>query len=740
MKTDDGEDIPAKYSEYLDVFAKKGTETLPPHDEKRDHAIDIEPGTNTLPHCRICKLSELELATLKAYIKTNLDKGFIQRSSSPAAAPILFVKKKDGGLRLCVDYRALNAVTIKNRYPLPLISEILDRVRNAKIYTKLDLRDAYHLIRIREGDEYKTAFRTRYGQFEFRVMPFCLTNAPSTFQSYINECLRPFLDDFTICYLDDILIYSNTPEEHEQHVKKVLACLREFGLYCKAAKCEFGVKKVGFLGFVITPDGVGMEGDRVASIEDWPTPTSVKDVQVFLGFTNCYRRFIRKYAKVTTPISNLLRKTEGKWEWTRDADRGFQKLKRLFSDAPLMQHFDPQKPIIFHRDASGYAIAGILNQYDGFGTLHPVSFYSRKCTPAEQNYDTYDRELLAIVESFRNWRHYLEGAKYPILVRCDHKNLEYFTTTKMLSRRQARWSETLSSYDFKVEHLEGKKNPADGPSRRPDYEVDYSRPVTNLLATLAACHTDQQDDFLPAIRAGQKKDKLAQDTIASIASTSDLDTKWKMALDLLAWEGRIYVPDVDSLRTRVISRYHDNPESGHFGALRTLELLSREFFWPNMELTVRKYVKGCEVCHRVKAPRHAKYGPNLSILIPDRPWQGLTMDFVTDLPKSTACDYMSIAVIIDRLTKYAIYLPCRKDLDSPELAKMFFEHVMCKHGIPDHIITDRGTQFTSRFWKRVCSYLTVDHRLSTAFHPQTDGQTERQNQTMEQYLRGIHQL
>ena len=164
------------------------------------------------------KLSELELATLKAYMEMNLDKGFIQRSSSPAAAPILFVKKKDGSLRLCVDYRALNAVTIKNRYPLPLISEILDRVRHAKIYTKLDLRDAYHLIRIREGDEYKTAFRTRYGQFEYRVMPFGLTNAPSTFQSYIDECLRPYLDDFTVFYLDDILIYAKTPQEHEQHV------------------------------------------------------------------------------------------------------------------------------------------------------------------------------------------------------------------------------------------------------------------------------------------------------------------------------------------------------------------------------------------------------------------------------------------------------------------------------------------------------------------------------------------
>jgi hypothetical protein len=250
------------------------------------------------------------LRTLKAYIEANLANGFIQRSSSPAAAPILFAKKKDGGLRLCVDYRALNLATVKNRYPLPLISEMLDRVREARIFTKLDLRGAYNLIRIKEGDEYKTAFRTRYGQFEYRVMPFGLTNAPATFQSYIDDCLRPYIDDFAVCYLDDILIYSTNEKEHEEHVRQVLQRLKEFGLYCKAEKCQFGVSEVGFLGFVITHDGVGMESDRIATIEDWPTPKSMRDVQVLLGFTNFYQRFIRKYAKVTLPLTELLKKAD----------------------------------------------------------------------------------------------------------------------------------------------------------------------------------------------------------------------------------------------------------------------------------------------------------------------------------------------------------------------------------------------------------------------------------------------
>jgi hypothetical protein len=738
VETDDGHRIPAVYAEYLGVFSKAKAETLPPH-RAVDHAIDLEPGTQ-LPYGRIYNLSETELHALKAYIEQNLANGFIQRSTSAAAAPIVFSKKKDGGLRICVDYRALNKITVKNRYPLPLISEMLDRMRDATVFTKLDLRGAYNLIRIREGDEYKTAFRTRYGQFEYRVMPFGLTNAPATFQSYMDECLGEYLDDFAVCYLDDILIYSKNPEEHEEKVKLVLARLAEFGLYCKTSKCEFSVSEVNFLGFMISANGIAMEPDRIVSIEQWPTPACVKHVQILLGFTNFYRRFIRRYAKLTAPISDLLKKTSEKWEWTRAAELAFQKLKNAFTEAPILQHFDPAKPITLQTDASGFAIAGILNQYDGYGILRPVAFYSRKCSPAEQNYDTYDRELLAIVESFKYWRHYLEGAKYRILVKCDHKNLEYFMTSKVLSRRQARWAEVLSAYDFHIEHLDGKANPADGPSRRPDYEEGYNRPFQRLLATLPI---DDNPDLMADIISAQQSDDLACDIRAKLQlasenpQPSDELNEWRVINGALTYEGRIYVPNHELLRSRVISLCHDNPESGHFGILKTTELVSRNFYWPVMDITVKKYVTACEVCHRVKAPRHARHGTNMPIDPPYRPWEGLTMDFVTDLPESTASGYTGILVVVDRLTKYAIYLPCRKDVDSPELARMFFEHVICQHGIPDNIISDRGTQFLSRFWRRVCEHMSIDHRASTSFHPQTDGQTERQNQTMEQYLRAF---
>jgi len=337
-----------------------------------------------------------------------------------------------------------------------------------------------------------------------------------------------------------------------------------------------------------------MESARIFTIEDWPTPESVGDVQVLLGFANFYRRFIRKYAKVTAPISNLLKtQGSGKWEWTRDAELAFQKLKTAFTEALILQHFNPQKPIILRTDASGFAIAGILNQFDGFGILCLVNFYSRECSPAEQNYETYDRELLAIVETMKQWRHYLEGADPKVLIQCDHKNLEYFQTSKVLSRRQARWAESLSSYDFVIEHLEGKKNPADGPSRWPDYDIGYERPTARLLATLATNTVEPYDHLLQEIKTAQAIDTLAADVKRRIFGTpivdisdlqridepeEDSSNEWKVPTGVLTYKGRIYVPKDDLLRNKVISLFHDNPESGHFGDLRTAELVSRDFY------------------------------------------------------------------------------------------------------------------------------------------------------------------
>ena len=399
--------------------------------------------TSEPPYGPIYNLSEKELKVLREYLRDALAKGWIRESSSHAGAPILFAPKKDGELRLCVDYRGLNKITKKNRYPLPLIGEILDRLSKAKVYTKLDLRNAYHRIRIREGDEWKTAFRTRYGHFEYLVLPFGLTNAPATFQAYINRALARLVDVTCIVYLDDILIYSGDPAAHRQHVIEVLKRLRQHGLYAKLSKCKFSVTNVEFLGYVLGPDGVAMECSRVDSIMEWPEPTSYREVQVFLGFANFYRRFIAKYSKIASPLTAMLRGSKngrktGPYIMSPEAKEAFRRLREAFATAPVLRHFDPKKPIRIETDASGFALAGIISQQDDPTSIrshwHPVAFWSRKMTPAERNYDTHDHELLAIVATFKQWRHYLEGSRYPIEVLADHANLRYFMTIKELSR------------------------------------------------------------------------------------------------------------------------------------------------------------------------------------------------------------------------------------------------------------------------------------------------------------------
>ena len=508
--------LQALLDEFHDIFDEKGAGIIPPH-ATHDHAIELEPGKQP-PHRPIYQLSAKELKVLKEYIETSLEKGWIRRSKSPAGAPILFVPKKDGSLRLCVDYRGLNALTIKNRHPLPLISETLDQLATAKVFTQLDLRDAYHRIRIKEGDEWKTAFRTRYGHYEYLVMPFGLVNAPATFQAYINHALSDLLDICVVAYLDDILIYSVNLADHERHVRLVFERLRKYRLYAKPSKCRFHVDTVNFLGFMVSPKGVFMEESRVQSIKDWPEPTCIRDIQVFLGFANFYRRFIREYSRVSAPLTDMTRganrpkqrvakfarnrpaapqpelaaerhsgldamETKA-FTLTEEARTAFSKLKEAFLTAPLLAHYNPEWETQLETDASGFAISGILSQLNPQeGLWHPVAFWSRKMQPAERNYGTPDQEMLAIFASFQHWRHYLEGSKYPTTVLTDHANLRRFMSTSDLKGRQTRWMEYLSAFDFQIEYRPGAKNPADAPSRRPDYAREVSREPT-VLPTL----------------------------------------------------------------------------------------------------------------------------------------------------------------------------------------------------------------------------------------------------------------
>ena len=911
--------VPSHLSDFADVFSAEAAGRLPEHG-RLDHAIDIVPGKE-VPYGPLYNLSPPELEVLRKYIDDATEKGWIRRSTSPAGAPVLFVPKKDGGLRLCVDYRGLNNVTIKNRHPLPLISETLDRLGGSVIFTKLDLKDAYHRIRIKKGDEWKTAFRTRYGHFEYLVMPFGLANAPATFQAYISQALVGLVDTVCVIYLDDILIYSADRKRHHDDVKAVLERLRAYKLYAGLKKCEFDKTEVSFLGFTINTAGIGMETSRVDTIADWPEPKSFHDLQVFLGFANFYRRFIEGYSRVVKPLTDMLKgmqagRKHGPFEWTESQKTAFAALKARFTAQPMLRHFNPALPIVVETDASDFAIGAILSQqHVTSGTTtdqhwHPVAYYSRKMIDAETRYPTHDGEMLAIVAAFKQWRHYLEGAQHTVIVRTDHDSLKYFMTKKELNRRQARWAERLASFDFTIEYRQGKTNPADGLSRRPDYEsttnhaeallptlqskmgnlfmIGFYDDATNPpraqpetdptqahswshssataafdqwktetafpdeggtletaivldqeppLATTAIKHErteeplsllevperaperntsvpifrlqldDHQADAPPldwasiegtleqenvtifdddeepagitwediqrqqvvprwvAIRAlhpdPQRRssglDKLAmpmkdvlkgaQKLDAFCAEKRYLTSKGRerpemFAVDkegLLRFKGRAYVPPDAALRQEILRTCHDDPHSSHFGTLKTLHLIKRYYYWATMAEDTKEYVKTCHICQRTKTSRHLKYGTLQSLPMPKGPWMEITMDFVTDLPPSPEGAPTelrdSILVIVDRFTKMALYIPTVKTLTAEALADVFVERVARRFGLPEGIVSDRGSVFTSKFWSTLCFHLKIKRRLSTAFHPQTDGQTERQNQTLEHYLR-----
>jgi hypothetical protein len=684
-------------------------------------------------------MSETELKALKEYIDEMLGKGFIRASKSPIGAPVLFARKKDGTLRMCIDFRALNRVTIKNKYPLPLVGDLIDWLRKAKIFTKLDLRVGYNNVRIAEGHEWKTAFRTRYGAFEYLVMPFGLTNAPSIFQQFMNNIFHDMVDVCVVIYLDDILIFSDNEEEHVHQVQEVLRRLEENDLHLKPSKCEFHTEMVEYLGVLVSPKGVAMDPKKVEVIRRWKEPTCLKELQSFLGFANFYRRFIDNYSGIVKPLTALTSKNV-QFKWTEKCQQVFDLLKAAFTEAPILRHFDPTLPIILESDASDYAIAAIISQpHPETGEIHPVAFHARSMGSAELNYDIYDKEMLAIVESFKQWRAYLEGARHTVQVYTDHNNLQFFTTTKKLSRRQARWSEYLSGFDFIINYRPGRLGgKPDALTRRSDvypkkeaenrngHNEKIFLPPERLCASLIL----NDDLVLNKIRKAKKDNYYQKGN--EIANSND-PGPFLVEDGLLLREGLIYVPEEDQIRLLVLKNHHDHKLRGHPGINKTIKLIRRTCFWPKMHRDVKQYVNSCEGCQRAKAVRQKPFGLLKPLPIGQRPWSSISVDHITELPLSNGYD--AIMIVVCRLSKMAVFVACHTMDTAEDLAKLFLRHIFSKHGLPDDIVSDRGTTFVSKFWTSLCSLLDVKLKFSTAYHPETDGQTERTNQTLEQYLR-----
>src|SRR6187551_1985898 len=404
-------------------------------------------------------MSVEELEELKKQLKEMLESGVIRPSASPWGSPVLFVKKKDGSMRMCVDYRSLNAVTIKNKYPLPRIDDLLDQLKKAKYFSKIDLRSGYHQMKIREGDIPKTAFVTRYGQYEFTVVSFGLTNAPAYFMNMMNKVFMEELDKFVVVFIDDILIYSETAKEHEEHLRIVLEKLRQHKLFGKFSKCEFWLEKVAFLGHVLTAEGVAVDPEKIEAVSEWQQPKSVTEIRSFLGLAGYYRRFIENFSKIAKPMTELL-KNNVPFKWTDKCEESFQELRHKLTTTPMLTLPDIRKDFVVYCDASRQGLGCVLMQE---GKV--VAYASRQLRKHEENYPTHDLELAAVVHALKIWRHYLIGNKCDIYT--DHKSLKYFFTQSELNMRQRRWLELIKDYDLNIQYHPGKANVvADALSRK----------------------------------------------------------------------------------------------------------------------------------------------------------------------------------------------------------------------------------------------------------------------------------
>ena len=714
-------DSRAMLAEFSDVFPADLPLKLPPS-RSVDHRIELEAGA-VPPSKAAFRMSPTELDELKKQLAELQAHKFIQPSKSPFGAPVLFVRKKDGSIRMCVDYRALNKITIKNKYPLPRIEELFDRLLGSKYFTKIDLRSGYHQVRIHPDDVPKTAFRTRYGHFEFLVLPFGLCNAPATFMHLMQDVFRPFLDAFVIVFLDDILVYSASLEEHRSHVHQVLSLLRKHKLYAKLSKCELFKQSVSFLGHVVSEKGIHMDPEKIKAILEWPAPTNVTEIRSFLGLAGFYRKFIQGFSAICAPITELL-KNEQAFVWGKEQQHSFDRLKQAVTSAPVLIFPDPKLPYIVTTDSSGFAVGATLSQDHGNGP-QPIAFLSKKMLPAEKNYPVHEQELLAIVVGLREYRHYLHGSKFTVIVLTDHHSLKHFATQPRLSSRQIRWNEFLAEFDFTIEYQEGKKNVvADALSRRVDHKLSALTAATTTVLDLKKdleniYKTDPQCRQI--IESGGMGKFSVKDGIIHVVvhpNTAPL----------------IFIPHNVSLRTRIISECHDAASSGHVGVAKTIELVSRYFHWPRLHSDVHDYVTSCLACQSNKPSNQLPAGLLQPLPIPSRRWETVTMDLITQLPRSRS-GFDAIVVFVDKLSKQVHYAATTSNVTAPGLANIFFHEIIRHHGVPLTIVSDRDTRFTSHFWKCLWDKLGTKLAMSTAYHPQTDGQTERANRTLEDMLR-----
>jgi len=640
-------------------------------------------------------MSKDQLKEVRTYLDENLKRGFIRPSKSSAGYSILFISKKNDTKQLCVNYRQLNEITRQDSYSLLLIEELQDRLGRVKWFTSLNLKEAYYWVWMKKGEEWKTAFWTRYRHYKYTVMLFELKNAPATFQRLINNTLREYLDDFAITYLNDILIYSNDLEMHCSHVHKVLKKLNKRTLYVKKSKSKFKAKEIKLLDYIIQPGQIEKNSKKMNAVRNWPSPKWVKEVQAFLRLMNYYWKFVPNYAKIAEPLTQLTHKNK-RWHWDREQENAFHTLKKSLSRMTHLKIPNLTCEKILKTNTSDFTVGACLYQIED-EQQRLIAYWFRKLSELEKRYEVHDKELLVIVKALQDWRPYLAGTEKPIQIYTDHKNLRNFATTKQLNWQQVRWAEQLTDYEFQIHYKKGNENgEADTLSKQPDHE-GVKKIHTKILS-------EDNEEIL----------------------TKGLAATYKVKQTPLTDEEMIQV-------------CHNSKASEHLGIKRIKDLIQRRHNISDLRNRITEYIARCDSCCRNKIQRDKKFDRVTQLDALNAPWESVTMNFITKLPTSKdlawGVKFDSILTIVDRLTKYTMFISFKETVTAPVLTYTILQELVSNHGLSKEFITDRDKLFTSKFWETLTAELEINHKMLTAYHSQTDRQSKRMNQTVKTYLR-----
>ena len=749
--------------ENRDIVAEKMTEL----GKSRRVQHEIKTGTNPPIFTPPRRTARATQHIIQENVEEMLLHNIIRPSVSPYSSPVVLVPKKSGERRFCIDYRKLNSITEKNKYPLPRIEDTKDNLHGAKFFSTIDLYSGYWQIEIQENDKQKTAFTTDDGHFEFNRMPFGLTNAPATFQKLMNDILRPIKKQFALVYLDDVIIFSKTIEDHIKHIKYVFQLLRQEGLKIKLEKCAFLQKEVEYLGHIVTEDGIKPDPKKQQAIHNYPTPKNVDQVRSFLGLAGYYRKFVKNYADKAHSLTKLTSKNV-EWQWGPEQEKAFQLLKDCLTSPPILGYPDFSRDFIIHTDASGYGVGSVLAQMQGVPGKERevvISYTSQHLNKTQTNWSTIEKEAYAIVHAVKIFYSYLYGRKFQVLT--DHRSLQWLMSIKEPTGKLARWALRLQEFDIDISYRPGKANQnADCLSRIPipdegnQTSPEETAPIIFLM-TKDFLAEQAKDKYCASAR---RKFSLALDRLSSTEngapetetnkiqsrsrqpspyrSTGDPDSSTEIDSEdddederfkfielhnglMGTPSGQILVPE--PLRIKILQRFHDSPYAGHLGSQKTAARIRRRYLWPNMTKMIRDYVKKCAICAKRKAVAGNK-APMKSMPPPEHVWQTMAMDIVGPVVESAAgnCYFL---VMGEYFTRYTITAPMPNQTKET-IAKTFIKSIILQHGVPERVLTDQGPNFLSELMDELYKQLGIERLRTTAYRPCCDGMVERFNRTV----------